>query len=121
MHQQAQGAAEAANCAAEQGKFWEYHDRLFQNQQALHPPSLKQYAGDLGMNVEQFNSCFDSGKYRGDVMQDMAEAQRLGVSGTPAFFVNGRFLSGAQPYEAFAQIINEELARTGGGAPSAAN
>ncbi len=111
----AQGAAEAANCAAEQGKFWEYHDRLFQNQQALQPPSLKQYAGELGLNTEQFSACFDSGKYRDDIAKDVQDAQRLGVSGTPAFFVNGRFISGAQPYEAFAQIINEELGRSGSG------
>ncbi len=116
MHPDAQGAAEAANCAAEQGKFWEYHDRLFQSQQAQGKEHLKQYAAELGLKAESFNACVDSGKYRDDVLKDLADGQRLGVTGTPAFFVNGRFLSGAQPYENFAQIIDEELKRSAGGA-----
>jgi protein-disulfide isomerase len=109
MHKDAQGAAEAANCAHDQGKFWEYHDKLFENQRALTIDSLKRYATDLQLDAEQFNSCLDSGKYTQDVKNDMSHAQSLGVSGTPAFFINGRFLNGAQPYEIFARIIDEEL------------
>ncbi len=121
IHPLAQTAAEAANCATEQGKFWEYHDRLFENQAALQPDALKKHAAELGMDAGQFNACFDGGKYREDVMKDMQDAQRLGVTGTPAFFVNGRFLSGAQPFEAFAQIIDEELGGAGAGTTAAAN
>ena len=113
-HANAQPAAEAANCAWEQGKFWEYHDRLFQNQRALGAAQLKQYAADLGLQVEEFNACLDGGRYRQDVVQDLQDGQRLGVRGTPAFFINGRFISGAQSFETFAQIIDEELQRAGG-------
>jgi protein-disulfide isomerase len=109
MHKDAQGAAEAANCAGDQDKFWEYHDKLFENQRALATDSLKQYAVDLELDTEQFNGCLDSGKYTADVKTDMAQGQALGVTGTPAFFINGRFLNGAQPYEKFVQIIDEEL------------
>ena len=113
MHKNARGAAEAANCAQEQGKFHEYHDKLFQNQRALEVDNLKQYAADLGLDTEQFNQCLDSKKYSKDIDEDMADAQALGVSGTPAFFVNGRFLNGAQPFEAFQQVIDDELQRKG--------
>jgi protein-disulfide isomerase len=109
MHSNAHPAAQAAQCAHEQGKFWEYHDKLFANQRALAGDNLKQYAVDLGLNAEQFNTCLDSGKYKGDVDQDFSDGQKLGVRGTPAFFVNGRFLSGARPFEDFQQLIDEEL------------
>ena len=113
MHKEAQGAAEAANCASDQGKFWEYHDKLFENQRALAIDQLKEYATALELDSEQFNDCLDSGKYTEDVKADARHAQSLGVTGTPAFFINGRFLNGAQPYEKFAQIIDEELALKG--------
>ena len=113
FHQQAQGAAEAAQCAHSQGKFWEYHDKLFENQKALAPDALKQYASDLGLDQERFDGCLDSGEFRTDVQNDLKEGSSYGVTGTPAFFVNGRFLNGAQPYEAFAQIIDDELERKG--------
>jgi len=109
MHSRAQPAAEAAQCAHEQGKFWEYHDVLFQNMQKLTDDDLKKYAVDLGLDTEKFNACFAAGKYRADVQKDQAEGQRVGVSGTPALFVNGRFVSGAQPFEVFKAIIDEEL------------
>ena len=109
-HQQAPVAGEAAQCAHDQGKFWEYHDALFANQRALNPPDLKRYAVELGLDAEKFNECLDSGRHRDSVAKDHLEGQKLGVTGTPAFFVNGRFLSGAQPFEAFAQVIDEELA-----------
>jgi len=109
MHPFAQTAAEAAQCARDQGKFWEYHDKLFANQQALGKDQLKQYAKDLGLNEETFNSCLETGKSKAAITEDQKEGAQLGVTGTPAFFVNGRFLNGAVPFEAFAGIIDEEL------------
>jgi protein-disulfide isomerase len=116
MHPNAQGAAEAAQCAHEQGKFWEYHDKLFASQQALGRDQLKQYATDLGLDAAAFNACFDAGKPKDSIAQDAKDAEALGVTGTPAFFINGRFVSGALPYEAFASIIDEEIQSKGGGA-----
>jgi len=113
FHQKAQKAAEAAECAREQGKFWEYHDTMFGNQQALEPDNLKKYATDVGLKAEQFNACLDSGKYAEAVQADMKDGQAIGVSGTPAFFVNGRFVSGALPYEEFEKIVDEELTLKG--------
>ena len=109
MHNNAQAAAEAAQCANDQGKFWEYHDKLFENQRALGGDQLKQYAVELGMEANAFNACLDSTKYRNDVKQDMQDGQQVGVTGTPAFFINGRFLNGARPYEDFVKIIEQEL------------
>jgi len=109
MHNRAQPAAEAAQCAHEQGKFWEFHDKLFANVQALSDENFTQYATDVGLNVESFTACYTSGKFRSDVQKDAQEGQKAGVTGTPAFFVNGRFLSGAQSFEAFKAIIDEEL------------
>jgi protein-disulfide isomerase len=71
--------------------------------------NLKQYAVDIGLDTEAFNTCMDSGEFRGDVQRDYRQGEQIGVTGTPAFFVNGRFLSGAQPFEAFQAIIEEEL------------
>ena len=113
MHKDAQIASEAAQCAHEQDKFWEYHDYLFTNQRALKAENLKQYAADLSLDTEAFNTCLDGGKFRNDVNTDLQEGSSVGVTGTPAFFVNGRFLSGAQPFEAFQKIIDEELERLG--------
>ncbi len=110
MHKNAGHAAEAAHCANDQGKFWEMHDRLFANQGKLAPADLKEHAVALGLDATAFNQCLDSGKYTAEWRRDSEEAGRLGLSGTPAFFINGRLLSGAQPYEAFAQVIDEELA-----------
>ena len=111
MHNRAKPAAEAAQCANEQGKFWEFHDKVFANQSALSDDDLKKHATDLGLNIETFNACFSSGKYRADVEKDAAEGSKVGVTGTPAFFINGRFLSGAQPSEAFKVMIDDELKR----------
>jgi protein-disulfide isomerase len=111
MHQQATPAAEAAKCANAQGKFWEYHDKLFENTRALANDNLKQYAKDLGLDAAAFDKCFDSGQFKDAVQKDYQEGQKFGVRGTPAFFVNGRFVSGAQPFDAFKLIIDEELAR----------
>lgn len=109
-HPNARPSAEAASCAAEQGKFWEYHDRLFDSQDKLSNADLKQHAAALGLDTAKFNACFDAQKYKQDVDADLEAGQEAGVSGTPAFFINGRVLSGAQPFEAFKRIIDEELA-----------
>jgi protein-disulfide isomerase len=113
IHAQAPKAAEAAACADEQGKFWEMHDRLFANQAKLQVADLKQHAADLGLDAEKFNECLDSGKRAPDVKQSAEEAQRNGVSSTPSFFINGRLLAGAQPYENFTRVIDDELTRAG--------
>ena len=114
MHNHAQEAAEASRCAGEQGKFWEYHDKLFVEQAiwtalATTTESFNNYATTLGLNAGQFSSCLSSGKYKEEVKNDAALGQKVGVSGTPSFFINGRQLVGAQPYEAFKTIIEEEL------------
>ncbi len=110
-HPAARPAAEASLCAAEQDQFWPYHDRLFANPSKLESADLKQHAADLKLDTATFNACFDSGKHAKAVEIDMAAGNAIGVSGTPAFFINGRALSGAQPFEAFKQLIDEELAR----------
>jgi protein-disulfide isomerase len=111
IHPQAFKAAEAAQCAREQGKFWEYHDRLFANQQALQPEFLKKYATELGMDAAKFNACLDTAKYAERVQEHMGVGNSLGVGSTPSTFINGRLLAGAHPYETFAAIIDEELQR----------
>lgn len=111
IHKNAFAAAEAAQCAREQGKFWEYHDKLFANQKAMQPADLKRHAVDLGLNESAFNACVDQRKMKTLVEQDMKAAQRYGVESTPAFFVNGRMLLGAQPFEAFRQAVQDELDR----------
>jgi protein-disulfide isomerase len=111
MHQNAMPAALAAMAANEQGKFWEYHDKLFGNQQALQPDSLKQYAKDAGMDASRFDACLDSSKYAERVRDSVAAGSRLGVSSTPTVFVNGRMFEGAQPYDVFAAVIDEELSK----------
>ena len=110
IHPQAYKASEAARCAGDQDKYWEYHDILFANTRALQPEKLKQYAADLKLDTAQFDACLDNNAYTAAVSKDLALGSQLGVSGTPAFFVNGRFLSGAQPYSAFAELIDEALA-----------
>lgn len=111
LHPLANKAHEAARCAAEQGKFWEYHDLLFQRSPQLAPAELKQYARGLKLDGDAFDRCLEAGKYQPAVAADLEEGQRLGVSGTPAFFINGRLLAGAQPATAFQQIIDSELAK----------
>jgi protein-disulfide isomerase len=111
IHPQAFKAGEAGHCAAEQGKFWEYHDQLFGNQQALMPDDLKKYAMAVGMDAERFGSCLDMSKHAEIVRNGVAQGTRLGVNSTPTVFVNGRRVSGAQPYEVFTAVIDEELSR----------
>jgi protein-disulfide isomerase len=113
FHNNAQKAAEASLCAADQGKFWQLHDAMFGNQNALAVEQLKAKATELGMNAEQFNSCLDSGKHADTIQADLKEGQAAGVSGTPAMFVNGRFISGAVPLEQITSVIDDELRRKG--------
>jgi protein-disulfide isomerase len=109
IHPRARPAAEAAQCAAEQGKFWQFHDRLFGDQSRLSDEDFKQHAAQLGLDTTQFNACVDSHKYTAEIDTDIHAGDEAGVSGTPAFYINGRMLSGAQPFEAFKRIIDEEL------------
>jgi protein-disulfide isomerase len=108
-HPNAQPAAEASECAAEQGQFWAYHDKLFANPSRLGPADLKQHAADLGLDRQKFDACVDTRKYKAQVDADAEAGQQAGVNGTPAFFINGRVLTGAQPFEAFKRIIDDEL------------
>jgi protein-disulfide isomerase len=104
-------AALASECAAEQGKFWDYHDQLFKNQGGLAftETKLKQYARDIGLNVGVFGTCLETGKYRQKVERETEAAANLGGRGTPLFIVNQRPLVGAQPYSVFQKMIDEEL------------
>lgn len=111
IHPNAFQAAEAAQCARDQGKFWEYHDKLFANQKGLDAPRLKQYADELGLNRAAFDACVDGRKMKPVVEQDMKAAAQYGVESTPVFFVNGRMLVGAQPFDAFRQAVQDELDR----------
>ncbi|MBE2248715.1 MAG: thioredoxin domain-containing protein [Myxococcus sp.] len=111
FHDKAFKAAEAAACAEEQGKFWEYHKTLFANQGALDIADLKTHAKTLGLDAAKFDACLDGGKMKEKVDADMVAARAVGVNGTPAFFINGIMLSGAQPYEKFKEIIDSELSR----------
>jgi len=111
FHKRARAAAEAALCAGDQGQFWAYADTLFAHQQKLEDVDLQQYAEELKLDPGRFSQCLGSHKYASQVDRDMADGERFGVRGTPAFFINGRFLSGAQPIENFQEVIDEELAR----------
>ncbi len=110
-------AALAAMAADAQGKFWEYHDKLFGNPGKLQHDQLLGYARDLKLDMGRFQTDFDNGRYRGRIDADRSEGSALGVTGTPAFFINGRFLSGAKPFEEFQKVIDAELARLGQAAP----
>ena len=106
-------AAEASECADEQGAFWAYHDKLFssqagENKGAFTKDKLKQFAGELKLNTAQFNGCLDTGKYASIVMAETASLQSLGVESTPTFLINSRPIAGALPFEAFQQIIESE-------------
>jgi len=109
FHKEAPKAAEASLCAADQNKFWEYHDKLFANQQALKVEDLKKHATEVGLDAARFNECLDSGKHAATVTKDFEEGKKAGVTGTPAFFINGIALSGAVPAEEFKSIIDAEL------------
>jgi protein-disulfide isomerase len=106
IHPGAESLAEAARCASEQGRFWEYHDLLFANPDT----DLRENAAQLQLDKMQFESCLSSGKYKPLIDEDIEDGLRSGVSGTPSFFVNGIYLAGLQPKAAFKNIIDEELA-----------
>lgn len=120
FHAQARKAGEAGACAGEQGRFWQMHDAMFANPGKLQVAELKQTAKTLGLDPLAFDRCLDSGKYADRVERDVEAGARSGVSGTPAFFVNGRPIIGAQPFEAFEQVIDDELQRLGVATASAA-
>jgi len=120
IHEWAQKAAEAAECADDQNKFWEYHDLIFANQSALNQQldteglsavltTFGGYASDLGLDTAAFNDCLDSGKYTSEVQKDVQDGQSYGVTGTPAFFINGQLVSGAQPFASFKTVIDAAL------------
>ncbi len=111
IHPRAYQAAEAGECARQQGKFWEYHDALFANQRALSEDDLKRHAAEIGLDAAKFGACLDGGQAKPHVDADVKDGEALGVSSTPSFFINGRFVAGALPYDTFEQIIKDELAR----------
>lgn len=113
IHPEAQPAAAAAEAARLQGKFWEMHDKIFAGQRELSDAKYVQWAQELGLDMERFERDRKSEAVRARIAKDEEEASRLGVGGTPAFFINGRFLSGAQPFESFQRMIDEELAGKG--------
>lgn len=113
FHGRAIPAAVAANCAADQGKYWEVHDKLMANQQALEEADLERVARDVGLDIQKWKTCRDDPAREAEIRKDMADGQAVGVSGTPAFFINGIMLSGAQPYEKFKAVIDRELAAKG--------
>jgi protein-disulfide isomerase len=108
-HPQAFKAAQAAVCAGEQGKFWEYQDTLFEHSGDLSTDALKRYSANLGLKANEFNTCLDSEASRTAVMKDMQEARQVGVRSTPTFFVNGKAVRGAKKPEEFRAIIDREL------------
>ncbi len=114
FHEHAEKAAEAAVCAQEVGgdaKFWALHDKMFNDQQHLGVAELKGKAKDAGIDSAKFDACLDSGKHADDVKKDQKAGEEAGVNGTPAFFVNGQLVSGAQPFEKFKDAIERELKR----------
>ena len=96
-------------CANEQGKFWEMHDTIFENMRQLEDKDLAGYAKKVGLDEGRYSSCYSANKYKDQILKDQRTATSLGARGTPAFFINGRFLSGAQPFPAFQALIDEEL------------
>lgn len=114
FHPHAKKASEAAQCAGDQDKYWDYSNILWANQRALDIPNLKKYAKEVGLNQAKFDKCLDSGKFTAEVNKDMADGSKAGVTGTPSFFINGQMLTGARPFEQFKEIIDMEI-RTGKG------
>lgn len=110
IHPEAQKAAEAARCAGDQGKFWEYRAAMFDSN-TINADLHAKTAEALGLDQDSFGACLESDKHADAVAADLEEASGLGLSGTPAFLINGVLLSGAQPYEAFEKVIEQELAQ----------
>ncbi len=112
IHPNAQKAAEAAECAGDQDKFWEMHDKLFANQSSLSVTSYKAWAKELGLNEKKFATCIDNSEKANDVKSDQTYGDSIGVQGTPSTFVNGYLVSGAQSYDYVKNLIDQELAKT---------
>ncbi len=113
IHTNAQKAAEASECTGAQGKFWEMHGKLFENQNALRISDLKSYAQQIGLNTTSFNQCLDSGAAAANVKADFNEGLAEKVRATPTFFINGRKIEGGVPFEEFKTVIDQELAAAG--------
>jgi protein-disulfide isomerase len=113
FHALARPAHQAARCAGAAGKYWEYHDRLFQAQPNFERADLLRYASDLGIPAEPFAQCLDGGRFRGLVEADIQQGRLLDVARTPTFFINGQRIEGAAPFEAFKEAIDEALRRAG--------
>ena len=113
IHPNAWKAAEASLCANEQGRFWDLHDLMFTEQGDLTVDALKAKAARLDLNAEAFNRCLDSGRHHEAVLADVRAGNTAGVSGTPALFINGRFVEGAVRFATLAAIIEDELRRRG--------
>ena len=109
FHPNARPASEAAACANAQGKFWEYHAKLFHGD-GLEPEKLKTYADQVGLDRKKFDDCLEKKPFKAEIDKDVKDGEKAGVNGTPAFFSNGRMLSGAQPFEKFKEVIDDELA-----------
>ncbi len=109
FHNEARPAAEAAGCAADQGKFWEYHEKLMAASD-LSAANLATLATSVGVDKKKFDECVAQQKFKDAVEKDIEAGQQAGVNGTPAFFINGRMLDGAQPFEKFKEVIDQELA-----------
>ena len=115
MHSQAAGAAEAAMAAHEQGKFLAMHTKLMENSGKLTRDKLIEIATQIGLDVKKFTSDLDANAHKAEIDRQTQEAMKLGATGTPAQFVNGRYLNGAQPYESFKRLVDEELAKAKNG------
>jgi protein-disulfide isomerase len=113
FHPNAENAAMASQCAQEQGKYWEMHKAMFDNQAKLAAADLVETAGTLGMDKDKFKTCLDTGKFRSEVQKDFQDGQKAGVSGTPTFFINGVMIVGARDIASFSDIIDRELDHSG--------
>lgn len=113
IHPDAPAASAAAEAAGRQGKFWEMYDKIFANQRDLKPETFQKYAKELGLDVAKFDKDSADPSVKAKIDADSKEADKLGVAGTPAFFINGKYLSGAQPYETFQKMVDEQLAAKG--------
>ena len=107
LHPNADMAAEAGECAQDQGRFFDYHDKLYQNQFNLTTPNLKRYAKEIGLNTAQFNECLDTRKYRSEVEEDRIAGEEAGVRGTPTFFFNETKIEGSIPRDFFMSILQQ--------------
>ena len=109
FHPEALPAATAANCADEQGKYWEFHNKVFENQQTMNSASYKLWAEELGLDTAKWETCTKDTKIRAEIQKDFNDGTAAGVQGTPAFVINGKAISGAQPFAVFSQVIEAEL------------